>query len=140
MNPKAEALKLRTFNFALAVIRFCRLLRATWEGRELSDQLFRSGTRVGANYRAACRARSHKDFVNKLGHVVEEADESLYWLELIEQEGIYRHPSLSPLRAEAGELRAIFNQSQSTAKRNFDRPDSREVLRSPGSRPGRNLS
>src|SRR5262245_52407943 len=51
---------------------------ATWEGRELSAQLFRAGTRIGANYRAACRGRSHPDFVAKLGHVVEEADETRY--------------------------------------------------------------
>jgi hypothetical protein len=51
MNPKAEELKKRTFTFGLQVIAFCRLLRNTWEGRELSDQLFRAGTRVGANYR-----------------------------------------------------------------------------------------
>jgi four helix bundle protein len=118
MNPKAEALKQRTFAFALAVIRFCGILRETWEGRELSDQLFRSGTRVGANYRAACRARSHPDFVNQMGHVVKEADETVYWLELIDKSGLCRHPSLSTLRAEAGELSAIFNQSQMTAKSN----------------------
>src|SRR5690242_18317120 len=74
MNAQAEALKKRTFTFALAIIAFCRILRQTWEGRELSDQIFRCGTRVGANYRAACRARSHADFVNKIGVVVEEAD------------------------------------------------------------------
>ena len=88
MNPRAEALKRRTFSFALGVIRFCRDLRGTWEGRELSDQLFRAGTRVGANYRSACRARSHADFVNKIGYVVEEADETVYWLEMIDAAAI----------------------------------------------------
>ena len=121
MNPKAEALKRRTFLFAIAVIRFCRVLRETWEGRELSDQLFRAGTRVGANYRAACRARSHADFVNKMGHVVEEADESVYWLELIRESGICQHSDLQVLRDEAGQLSAIFNQSQLTAKSNSPR-------------------
>ena len=118
MNPQAEALKQRTFAFALAVIRFCRILRGTWEGRELSDQLFRAGTRIGANYRAACRARSHPDFVNKIGHVVEEADESVYWLELIHESGICNDSALARLRTEAGELSAIFNRSQMTAKGN----------------------
>jgi len=118
MNPRAEALKRRTFSFALAVIRFCRILRRTWEGRELADQLFRSGTRIGANYRAACRGRSHPDFINKLGHVVEEADESVYWLELIHASSICDDPQLEALRREAGELSAIFNQSQITAKGN----------------------
>ena len=118
MNPKAEELKRRTFKFALAVISFCRSLRETWEGRELSDQLFRAGTRVGANYRAACRARSHADFVVKIGHVVEEADESCYWLEVIRAAHITNDPSLERLLVESGELTAIFSQSQLTAKAN----------------------
>jgi four helix bundle protein len=118
MNARAEALKKRTFTFAIGVVRFCRVLRGTWEGRELSDQLFRAGTRVGANYRSACRARSHADFINKLGHVVEEADESVYWLELIEASRICSDATLGPLKSEAQELCAIFNQSQMTAKAN----------------------
>jgi four helix bundle protein len=118
MNPKAEALKQRTFAFGLAVIRFTRVLREEWEGRELSDQLFRSGTRIGANYRAACRARSHADFVNKIAFVVEEADESVYWLELIQAAKIVEDAGLQKLLIEANELSAIFNQSQLTAKAN----------------------
>jgi four helix bundle protein len=118
MNSKAEELKRRTFKFALAVISFCRTLRETWEGRELSDQLFRAGTRVGANYRAACRARSHANFVVKIGHVVEEADESCYWLEVIRAAKIMSEPTLDRLLGEAGELTAIFSQSQLTAKTN----------------------
>ena len=128
MNPKAEELKRRTFVFALAVIRFCGLLRKTWEGCELSDQLFRAGTRVGANYRAACRARSHPDFVNKMGHVVEEADEAAYWLELIHESGICADPALVLLRSEAGELSAIFNQSQLTARTNAQAGANRKSL------------
>jgi four helix bundle protein len=116
MNPKAEELKRRTFMFALRVIRFCRTLRGNWEGRELSDQLFRAGTRVGANYRAACRGLSHPDFVVKIGHVVEEADETCYWLEVIRAAKITSDPSLERLLGEAGELTAIFSQSQLTAK------------------------
>ena len=121
MNPKAEALRKRTFKFALDVIAFCRLLRRTWEGCELSDQLFRSGTRVGANYHAACRARSHADFVNKMGIVVEETDESVYWLKLIHEGHLSDDPALGPLLQEAMELWAIFNQSQVTAKANAPR-------------------
>jgi four helix bundle protein len=56
--------------------------------------LFRAGTRVRANYRAACRSRSHQDFINKISYVVEEADESVYWLELIETESLCVHPPL----------------------------------------------
>jgi four helix bundle protein len=117
MNPKAEALKNRTFRFALAVIAFCPALRRTWEGCEISDQLFRSGTRVGANYHAACRARSHADFVNKMGIVVEETD-AVYWLKLIHAGNLCPDPRLGPLLQEASELWAIFNQSQITAKGN----------------------
>ena len=118
VNPRAEALKARTFAFGLRIIRFCRTIRTTWEGRELSDQLFRSGTRVGANYRSACRGRSRADFVAKLGFVVEEADEALYWLQMIEAADIARGDQLTWLLQEAGELCAIFNQSQITAKAN----------------------
>jgi four helix bundle protein len=118
MNPKAEELKRRTFAFALRVITFCRTLRGNWEGRELSDQLFRAGTRVGANYRAACRGLSHPDFIVKIGHVVEEADETCYWLEVIRAAKVTSDAALEPLLQEAGELTAIFSQSQLTAKAN----------------------
>ena len=118
MNPQAEALKRRSFTFGLRVVRFCRTLRATWEGRELADQLFRAGTRIGANYRAACRARSHAEFVAKLGLVVEEADESIYWLELIAAGSMVSDKELQLLLEESNELSRIFNQSQLTARRN----------------------
>jgi four helix bundle protein len=130
MNPKAEELKRRTFRFALAVIAFCRSLRETWEGRELSDQLFRAGTRVGANYRAACRGLSHADFVVKIGRVVEEADETCYWLEVIRTAEITSDPALERLLREAGELTAIFSQSQLTAKANAAAYDARKRPRS----------
>ena len=141
MNPKAEALKQRTFVFALAVIRFCRTLRDSWEGRELSDQLFRSGVRIGANYRAACRARSHADFVNKMGVVVEEADETVYWLEVVQASEICQAPALPALLTEAGQLCAIFTQSHITARANAvtarrpnssDRSAIRGNVRNPG--------
>jgi four helix bundle protein len=78
--------------------------------------LFRSGTRVGANYHAACRARSHADFVNKIGIVVEEADESVYWLKLINAANLIPEKVVMALLQEAHELWAIFNQPQLTAK------------------------
>jgi four helix bundle protein len=118
MNPLAEALKARTFKFALKSIFFCRALRNTWEGRELSDQLFRAGTRVGANDRSASRAHSHPDFVAKSGFVVAEADESVYWLELIQAAQVAKGPELDWLLDESNQLCRIFNQSQSTAKSN----------------------
>lgn len=118
MNPRAEELKRRTFTLGFNVVRFCRALRGSWEGREFSDQLFPAGTRVGANYRSACRARSHADFVAKLGFVVEEADETVYWLEMIEAAGISGGDELKWLLGESNELSRIFNQSQLTAKAN----------------------
>lgn len=119
MSEQAEQLKRRTFDFGLRVVRFCRSLRTTWEGKEFTDQLFRAGTRVGANYRAACLARSHADFVSKIGLVVEEADESAYWLEMIESAELTPdRDQVAGLRTEARELSRIFNASQRTAKRN----------------------
>ena len=104
--------------FALKIIRFCRTLRKTWEGRELSDQLFRAGTRVGANYRSASRARSHPDFVAKMGFVVEESDESAFWLELIQAAEVAKGTDLEWLLDESNQLFRIFNQSHLTAKGN----------------------
>ena len=75
----AEELKTRTKEFAKRIIRLCRSLPRSRESRLIGDQVFRSGTSVGANYRAACRGRSKAEFIAKLGVVLEEADESLYW-------------------------------------------------------------
>lgn len=132
MNPRAEALKRRTFAFALDVVRFCRTLRETWEGREFSDQLFRAATRAGANYRAACRARSHADFVNKIAYVVEESDESVYWLEMIAAAELCPGSELPRLLDEAEQLSRIFNQSQLTAKANSPRQRPRDYRKEIG--------
>src|SRR5436190_7007495 len=80
MTPKE--LKDRTKRFAVDVIRLCRELPVTLDGRTVGHQLIRCGTSVAANYRASCRARSRTEFIAKLGTVEEEADESLFWLEL----------------------------------------------------------
>jgi four helix bundle protein len=89
MDP--EEMKRRTKEFSKRVIGLCRELPTTREGRLTGEQLFRAGTSVGANYRAACRARSRADFIAKLGVVLEEADEALYWLEILGEVG---HSSL----------------------------------------------
>ena len=78
-----DELKQRTKTFALRVMKLVEHLPKTSEGRVLGDQLLRSGTSVAANYRAACRARSTAEFISKLGNVLEEADESALWMELI---------------------------------------------------------
>ena len=87
-NELAAALKERTMRFALRIMLFCKTLPETWEARFVADQLFRAGARTGANYRAACRARSRRDFVNKMGSVVEESDESPFWLEFVGRAGM----------------------------------------------------
>ena len=81
----SEAMKNRSKQFAKQIIKLCRLMPKNREGRLIGDQLFRAGTSVAANYRAACRARSRAEFIAKLGIVEEEADESLFWLELIQE-------------------------------------------------------
>src|SRR5262249_41392454 len=78
-----QQLRDRTRNFAKGIVRLCRSLPHEWDIREMGRQLLRSGTSVAANYRARGRARSHKEFCSKLGVVVEEADESQLWLELL---------------------------------------------------------
>jgi four helix bundle protein len=97
-------------------VRLYRALPAKEEARVLGKQLLRSGTSVGANYRAACRARSKDEFIAKLGIVLEEADESVFWLELIEETGLVGPDKLRSLLNEAEELTAIFVASLRTAK------------------------
>jgi four helix bundle protein len=86
------------------------------EALVIGKQLLRSGTSVGANYRAACRARSKAEFIAKVGIVLEEADETVFWLELLLESGIARSPQLEDLTQEANELTAIFVTSLRTAK------------------------
>ena len=110
--------------FAVRVVRFCRTLPDTWEARRIGGQLIDSATSVAMNYRATRRGRSRAEFIAKLGIVVEEADESLGWLELISQLELSRGAELNWLLGEASELLAIFAKSQKTAKENR----AREVL------------
>ncbi len=112
----AEEMKKRTKEFAKRVMNLCRRLPATEEGRLIRNQLFRAGTSVGSNYRAACRGRSKADFVSKMGIVLEEADESLYWMEIIGETEVMKAELLLPLMEEANQLIAIFVASLNTAK------------------------
>ena len=106
----------RTKQFALRVIRLVNALPGTQPGRVIGNQLLRSATSVAANYRAACRARSRADFVYKLGIVEEEADESLFWLELLVEADLMPAARVQDLIQEANELTAIFVASRKTAK------------------------
>ncbi len=116
-----EAMKQRTKQFALRTIQLCESLPETRTGRVIANQLLRSGTSVGANYRAACRARSSPDFVNKIGITLEESDESVYWMELIVEASLMPESRVSNLLQEANELTAIFNASHKTANQNLSR-------------------
>ena len=111
-------LQIRTKRFALEVIRFCETLSNDETSRILKRQLLRSGTSVGANYRAACRAKSKPAFISKMGDVLEEADESAFWIELLVDSGKSDKQTAGPLLAEANELVAISISSITTAKRN----------------------
>jgi four helix bundle protein len=107
-------LKQRTQGFAVRIVRLCRSLPRTMEGKIIGSQLLRCGTSVGANYRAVCRARSRAEFAAKLGIVVEEADEAVFWLELLIDTGIFSRQQLQELLTEANELVAIFVASRQT--------------------------
>jgi four helix bundle protein len=113
-----QELKIRTKQFGLRVIKLVDVLPKSTAGRALGSQLIRSGTSVGANYRAACRARSKAEFIAKVGIVAEESDESAFWLELIIDVGLMKPDLVSPLHKEAEELTAIFTASGRTAKQN----------------------
>lgn len=111
-------LKQRTKQFALRVIKLAGSLPGNYIARIIGSQLVRAGTSVGANYRAACRARSQAEFIAKLGVVEEEADESSYWMELIIEDKLIDPERVQPLLTEANEILAIISASRRTAKRN----------------------
>jgi len=115
---RTEELKLRTKQFALRVIKLVETLPKNKIGDVLGKQILRSATSVAANYRAACRARSKADFISKIAIVDEEADESLFWLELIAESGLMNTERLKDLTKEADELTAIFTATGKTAKQN----------------------
>jgi four helix bundle protein len=114
---KQEVLQDRSKEFALRAIQLFRELPRTEEARLLGRQMMRSATSVAANYRATCRARSHAEFLAKMGVVVEEVDEAVFWLELLVEAQIVPLKLVDRLRSEAKELLAIFAASQRTARR-----------------------
>ena len=115
-TTNAEAMKERTKHFALQIIRLCRSLPPSQESRIIARQLLRSATSVAANYRAVCRARSSPDFISKLGIVLEEADESLFWLELLVDAGLAHSDRVRLPLEEANELVSIFVASLRAVK------------------------
>ena len=110
-----DELKARTKRFALRVMTLVEALPNTVGGRVIANQIMRSATSVGANYRAACRARSRAEFISKIGVVEEEANETAFWLELIIESKIRRAKQIAPLSDEANELVAITAASRKSA-------------------------
>jgi four helix bundle protein len=116
MTP--DEMKARTKAFALRVIKIVDSLPGTTSARVLGGQLVRCGTSVGANYRAVRRAKSSRDFINKLKIVEEEADESVYWLELIAESGMIKPQRLAEITREANEITAIIVATIKRAREN----------------------
>ena len=119
MGMNAEDLKKRTKKYGLDIIKLIECLPGNAIGRTIGNQLLRSGTSVGANYRAACRGKSKADFIAKTGIALEEADESLYWLELLQEAAIVPSEKLTNLMKEGSELVAIFTASIKTSRSNL---------------------
>jgi len=113
-----EELRDRTKKFALRIIKLVESMPNTITGRAIGNQLVRSGTSVAANYRAACRGRSKAEFNAKLHIALEEGDESLFWLEILDDAQIFPHGKLENIIADANELTAIFARAYKTAKDN----------------------
>lgn len=113
----SDELKQRTRALALRVIRMCEALPKGRAADVIGRQLLRSATSVGANYRAACRAKSTADFVAKMGIVEEECDECLYWMDLLIEAGFVKQARVSGLMREANELLSITVSSIKTARR-----------------------
>ena len=116
MDERTQQLLERTKSFALRIIRLFRSLPRTPEVQIIGKQLLRSGTSIGANYRSACRARSRAEFAAKIGVVLEEADETVYWLELLIDTGRVKKERLEGLLTEGRELVAIFTAARYTMR------------------------
>ena len=111
-----EELKARTKKFALRVMKMTDALPRSVKGKVLANQVLRSATSVASGYRAACRARSKADWIDKIGRILEETDESLLWLELTEEAGLLPARRISALKQEVAELTAIFAAIHKSSK------------------------
>jgi four helix bundle protein len=113
---KATELKRRAKSFAIRIVNLFRSLSRSPDAQTLGKQLLRSGTSVAANYRSVCQARSQAEFIARMGIVVEEADETVFWLELLGETGIIRTERIHELLKDAEELVRIFGASLRTSK------------------------
>ena len=120
-TDKTEALKNRTKQFAIEIINNYKIIACSDEGRIVGRQLLRSASSLAANYRAVCRARSKAEFYSKLSIVVEESDETVFWLEILAEANIPNAGKLvlKPLYDEALELLKIFSSSRKKARNNL---------------------
>ncbi len=123
MTP--EEMKQRTKYFALRIIRLAEALPKTNEGSVISKQILKSGTSVGANYRAACRSRTDRDFMARMGTVEEEADETIYWLELIVESGMIKSELVHEIMQEAEEILRMIVASINTVKKRLRKPNNK---------------
>ena len=119
-------------SLAVGIVKLSQELPRNHTGWTLGNQILRSGTSVGANYRAACRARSRREFIAKLGIVEEEADETLFWLDVLKESGLTSEERVAPLRREANQLLAITVASIRTA-RAARRANPQSAIRNPQS-------
>lgn len=117
-NGKAKDLQQRTKQFALRIIKLVRFLDKETVSRVIAKQILRSGTSVAANYRAACRSKSSKDFISKIGIVIEESDETLFWLEILLDAKLVKAAQLDELMDEANQITAIMVASKNSALKN----------------------
>ena len=113
-----KELKIRTRKFAVDILNFIDSLPNRKSANIIANQLGRCGSSIAANYRAACRGRSHAEFIAKIGVVEEEADESTFWLDIISDTKNAKVEEVEPLLKEARELTAIFTAASKTAKQN----------------------
>ena len=109
----------KTKMLGLHVIRFVEILPQNYTSRVIVNQILRCALSVGANYRAVCRAKSDKDFINKMKIVEEECDETIYWLEIIEESGLAKIEVVTPLKREAKEILAMIVASINTMSKNL---------------------
>lgn len=111
-----ELIKKRTKQIGINVILMINQFPNSIATRAISSQIIRSATSIGANYRAACRAKSTADFINKLKIVEEETDETIYWLEILEESNLYQSPQIKDLKIELNEILSIVVSSIKTLR------------------------
>jgi four helix bundle protein len=110
----AKYMQNRTKSLTIAIIKLARKLPRNAESKIIQYQLIKSGTSMAANYRAACRSRSEREFISKLNIVIEETDESAFWLELISELLLLKWEDIEPILNETNEILAIMMKSKQT--------------------------